>query len=225
MNFKKSLVNPKMTATMDSGFLGIFTGPMYSGKTTRLVHNLSRASDVGSKVLLINHSTDRERDGQIFRSSGVVTTHNSSHQKLSGEIDQVYASKLSGICVDDYDVIGIDECQFFDGLTPNGESEFVETIRTWVINLKKEVYLAGLNGSWKLQNFGHLSQLFCLAGKIKMCKAVCHFCRTSDRKLIVDAAYTSKIGGNMSKDVEVEVGSSDKYLPTCLSCHRDHFKN
>lgn len=214
---------------VEVGGLIIFTGPMFSGKSTRMVSALGRDADITDlKVLLINHSSDSERHGQL-NSSGIVTIHGSSYQNLSPKVERRYASRLSDLDVSDYQIVGVDESQFFMELNAEGKSEFVATVRHWVVDQKKLVYLAGLNGSWQLQNFGYLHELFYLASKIKLCKATCFFCRNPEIQengdslspRIVDAGYTWKIGGDMTQ--EKEVGAANKYVSVCLQCRLQQF--
>jgi thymidine kinase len=185
--------------------LELFWGPMFSGKTTALISKLTRHADVGMRCLYINHS----KDVRLSESADdIVTTHNSSYQKLSKKVDGIKTNDLDAVEVDDYDIIGIDEGQFFSGIVP--------IIRRWVLVLGKRVFIASLDSDYLLRPFGetHLLTGLCPAGSITKFAAICKRC---DPKDLRDAGYTLKIAGG---DTQVDVGGADKYVPVCLTCHK-----
>lgn len=112
------------------GSLEIIFGPMFSGKSTRLRYLLTRDSDVGMNCLYITHSDDvRGLDQKTIRDK-VSTTHHSSAGSLSDKITQVAVSNLKNINIDEFNVIGIDEGQFFDDLE--------KMVRRWLLKKVKQ---------------------------------------------------------------------------------------
>jgi thymidine kinase len=102
--------------------------------------------------------------------------------------------------LEDYDVIGIDEGQFFNRL-----SEFCEEM----VKSGKIVVVAALNANFKGEGFSRVLELIPKAEKIKKLKSICHVCKK--------AAHFSK---RITEETELEVvGGSDKYVPVC----RSHF--
>ena len=93
--------------THSNGFLHVFTGPMASGKTSRLLSKLNMYTNItGVKALMIQHQSD-SRDFLTHSKSG----------SLNPLIDVVKVEHLKNVKnYEDYDVIGIDEGQFFDDL-------------------------------------------------------------------------------------------------------------
>ena len=105
-----------------SGSLDCIIGSMKSGKSSELLRRLTIDSEIGYKVLYINSSKDtRCLDGVPY------STHNPLfiNGLKSENIDSIAVFNLSvGINVENYDVIGIDEAQFFEDL--------VESVLIWV---------------------------------------------------------------------------------------------
>src|SRR5436305_1726513 len=104
-----------MTSQFSSevGRLFLFIGPMFSRKTSRLLAELSTYADLQISVAYINHSLD-ERETQCEGNG--VTTHNCLFKGLPDKITSLKSDKLSSLNLDRFDVIGIDEAQFFPDL-------------------------------------------------------------------------------------------------------------
>lgn len=193
-------------------------GPMFAGKSTALISKLTRYADVGLPCLYINHT----KDIRLTESSDqVVSTHNSTFQKLSHKIKGIKITSLGDISVEEYEVIGIDEGQFFSD-NNEGETfvEFVEIIRDWVLYKNKKVIIASLDSDFKLRPFGGVHYLLGLCGKGGLTKhvAICLKCDPGNRN---DAPYSMRITGG---DSIVESGGSDKYVPVCMKCYKKYNK-
>jgi len=115
------------------GHLKLIPGPMWAGKSTFINSELTVHADLDYTTLYINHSIDNR---VTERSDDIVTTHSSSFRELSHKIDKIKVSRLSDVDVDKYDVIGIDEGQFFD--------DIYEVVIDWVNNHHKTVIVAFL---------------------------------------------------------------------------------
>jgi thymidine kinase len=210
--------------------LKINIGPMYAGKSTELISTLTRMADFGKACAYFNH----QKDIRLSESSdGLVSTHNSGFQKLSKKI---YGAKINilnkELDVSKFQYIGIDEFQFFkdnpeiDSL-PDGHPDkiakyekTIETIKYWVLVLKKHVVIASLDTDFKINPFGCVHFLIGLCGRdgIKKLTALCMKCDNEDP---ADAIYNLKIAGSTSIE---DPGDSDKYLAVCLKCYQLHNK-
>jgi thymidine kinase len=103
----------------------------------------------------------------------------------------------------DYDVIGIDEGQFFGDLV-----SFCET----AASNGKTVIVAGLDGDFKAAPFGTICDLLPLAEKFDK---ICAVCTESGR----DAAFTRR----NTRDTAIEiVGGAEMYDSTCRAWHRNN---
>jgi len=166
--------------------LHIVTGPMFSGKTTFLSNVLKT-----EKCLYVNHTFDN-------RSKGVFYSHN-LNTMFSEKINCVKTDKLSDELIEKYDIIGIDESQFFKGIK--------DIILHWVEDLNKIVYVAGLNCDYKRNVFGEIMDLAIYADSIITLKATC--------KCGIDAIFSKRLAqGNE----QILVGSSE-YEPVCRLCY------
>ncbi len=198
----------------------IFFGPMYSGKTTKLLQRLTTCADVGLRVLYINHKDD-VRQTESYNLN--VTTHHSQFSKISEKIDTIKTAVLLDLNISSYDVIGIDEGQFFDDIP--------EAVRKWLLTDKKQIFIASLDGDANMKPFGRVNELICLCSPRGLYKldAKCFRClkrSVSNRQLMMSpAGFTHKIGGVQSESSQKDVGGSDKYQAVCLKCYQELNQN
>lgn len=209
----------------DVGSCGIIFGPMWSGKTTELCKILTTYADVGNgkykintnnglNTLYINYEGDHRA---TEKSSNYLTTHHSSFRELSDLIVKIRVKNLKDVNVDDFDVIGIDEGHFYDDLDTE--------VRKWVLEKNKIVYIASLDGDFRMLPIGKAHNLLCIceSGNIIKLAARCIDCLKQEipyrRVQLINAGFTGKIGGSMDK--QREVGGKDKYVPLCMKCHKE----
>lgn len=189
----------------NSGYLELVMGPMKSGKTTYLKFHATRFADIGMSSLYINHLVDERKteggDGNSF------TSHSSSDVYLSEKVKRVKTDKLRDVDVSDSDFIFIDEGSFYD--------DIVETVKFWINDLDKNVFIACLSGNFKRKSIGKCQDLYGEADKLTMIGSVCLF---KDEGVVCHryAPFTSKVGGDIGKSVEI---GNDIYLPTCRKHH------
>jgi len=174
--------------------LELIIGCMFSGKTSELIRRIRRYESIGKNVCVINHSKDTRTDKKI-KSHNNDSIISLKYEKL---MNFVYSIK------EPYDVICIDEAQFFDDL-------FV-SVQTLVDVKRFHVIVAGLNGDYRRCNFGQIHELLPLADDIHHCKAFCGLCK--DGKQL--AIHTKRLSSG--KDV-VDVGAADKYVAVCRDCY------
>lgn len=180
--------------------IDIIFGPMFSGKTSELVNRLNIFAVAGYKVLYINSSFDTR--GETF------STHNSSITNMYTDIKQIKTTKLMNLLdVNTYDIIGIDEAQFFEDLTDF--SLMVCEV------LKKKVIVSGLNGDFNRQSFGKILELIPYCDTVTKLYPFCALCR--DIRGEMNPALFSK---RLTKEQEkIVIGKEEKYLPVCRECY------
>ncbi len=150
------------------------------------------------RVLYINHEL-------AVRSSFSYSTHNPLLQKdasLGDGMTFVKALDLNSVDVDNYDIIIIDESQFFGNL-PSSVIKFVE-------EKGKNVIVGGLNGDYKRQVFGDILSLIPLADEIVKLNSFCIPCSLQS-KCITLAPFTRRI--NSSSSEQILVGGAETYQP------------
>lgn len=174
------------------GKIELEIGCMFSGKTSTVLRGLERNSIAKRKCLLIKHAIDTRYEnrvvnhaGHAFKGFDVASCH-----RLS-DLDSEYWMQ--------YDVIGVDELQFFkDPLT------LVE----WA-NLGKTIIAAGLDGTSDLLEFGEMHKLIPHCEKVHKSTAVCVKCGK-------DASFSKRIVADKS---EILVGGNDSYIAVCRHCY------
>jgi len=166
-------------------------GPMFSGKTTELFARLRTFIVAEKEVILLKHT----RDDRYGNKNGLNQSHDGM-QMICQEI-----SDLSSFDVSSYDVIGIDEGQFFSNLA--------ESCVKWR-KLDKTIIVAGLNATAKNTPWPEISNLVSVADDIIMVHTVCILCgdsQASRTKAIVEVPLNN-----------ILVGGSEKFVPTCWPC-------
>ena len=148
---------------------------MFSGKSTELARRIRRHKAANRQCLVVKYANDTRYDhlppsspsAGAVTLRGCVVTHD--RQALTAfparalaEVDNV---------VHAYDVIGIDEGQFFGDV-----AEFCEK---WAA-LGKTVVVAALDADFRRRPFGDILALVPLAEAVDKLTAVCAHCRRDD---------------------------------------------
>lgn len=181
--------------------LYVYVGPMFSGKSKTELTDLSEYSIAGKRVLRVTH----EKDTREYAS------HSTVGWSSDDSIVNMKAEFLANVDVDEYDVIGVDEGQFF--------TDLVSEVTEWVEIKGKIVIVAGLDADYKRKKFGKIADLLPLSTEFVKRTAVCVGCSKNGN--IKRAPHT----GRIIPDTKLEViGGKDKYVALCLSCHIAHEK-
>ena len=143
------------------------------------------------KTVLVNFAADKRYDKE-----GKIVTH----EQVKYNALSCYQLQDNFIELMKYDVIGIDEGQFFPDL--------VEVSETLCRN-GKIVVVSALSGNFKMEPFENVSKLISKADKIKLLKAYCYFCHKR-------AGFTLR---TVQCDQEILIGAADMYRPACKACH------
>lgn len=198
-----SLTIPKGSAF--SAKLKVIAGPMGAGKTTELLNQLTIFAGLYSphiRVLYINSEKD-VRDG--------VTSSHSGKCSLHPNITGIKVNNLRDADISSFDVIGVDEAQFFQDL--------YETVTMW-LTFPKQIIIAGLSGDIYRRPFGQINSLVQECDEFVLLKARCKPC--IDEGLLIDASFTGcteKISHG-----EVRIGGWDIYIPMCRNCHDEFLR-
>ena len=177
---------------MSSGFLELILGPMFSGKTTRLIEIYNKYNRSSKNVCVINYVKDtRYHDNML-----------SSHDRKM--IPCIFADKLSNIIYNDEvsnaDIILINEGQFFEDIS--------ESVKILVEIMNKRVYICGLDGDFKRNSFGTLLNLIPLCDNVTKLHSNCNSCNN-------EAIFSHRI----SDEKELVVIGSSNYVPLCRTCY------
>ena len=200
-----------------TGSLNVIVGGMYSGKTSKLIQEITRYADASAlsgdnvKPLLINNTLDSRSI------ETVISSHSSQFQGVSSRVDIISSKSLKTIDISKHHVIGIDEAQFFDDL--------FETVNLW-LSLGKHIYCSGLNGDANQKHFGQIHMLLPICDNFEFIHAICQVCmeeRLKEHSILtpvdlqsMKASFSKRI---VASESQIDVGASDKYIAVC----RKHF--
>ena len=180
-----------MTTETEEGKIEIILGPMFSGKSTRLIELIRKYTYKAKKTIMIKFFADK----RYTEKSEVVTHDLIKYDSIDCKNLRDSFDKLKT-----YDVIGIDEGQFFPDL--------VEVCEELAL-LKKTIIVAALNGDFRMEPFPVVSRLISKADKIKLLKAYCFHCHK-------DAKFSLRI---VQSNETVLIGAGEAYKPACRDCH------
>eukprot|EP00045_Choanoeca_perplexa_P016768 m.230707 g.230707 ORF g.230707 m.230707 type:complete len:250 (+) comp17354_c0_seq7:4666-5415(+) len=174
----------------DDGAIHMIVGPMFSGKSTELLRRIKRQSVASKRCMIIKYSKDTR-----YGLEGVIT-----HDKQQSTAKACTMLSEAREEAEDFDVIGIDEGQFFGDLV-----EFSEDMA----NQGKLIIIAALDGTFQRKPFANVMELIPLAESVVKLSAVCMVCNR-------DAAFSKRL----SDETEVElIGGADKYIAVCRKCY------
>lgn len=176
----------------------MIVGPMFAGKTTALLRRIQREVDKGRSVAMIKSSKDTR-----YAVNSIVTHDGSRMQCLALNKLSTFQTNVGAEAYNMFDVIGIDEAQFFEDL--------YDFCCTAADRDGKTVIIAGLDGDYLRRRFGPVLDIIPLANSVTKLTARCDLCGHP-------ASFT------LRKTVETQtelIGGADVYMPVC----RQHYVN
>lgn len=187
-----------MYYTHQNGWIEVICGSMFSGKSEELIRRVRRAQFAKQRIAVFKPQIDNRysEEAVVSHNGTTVIAHPIEHTEEMWE----YIS-------DEYDVIAIDEAQFF------GE-DIIATVQK-LANHGFRVILAGLDQDFKGMPFGPMPLLMAIAEQVTKLQAVCSECGSP-------ASRTQRlINGEPAKsnDPIILVGASEAYEPRCRHHH------
>jgi thymidine kinase len=182
------------------GKLTVITGPMFSGKTSRLIELLEREMLAGRNTLLFKPEIDKRYD------TTYVTTHKGIRlPAIVVSVDNDGVKKIKTLS-EGVDVIGIDEAQFWDH-----DSILPEVVDS-IASMKKIVYIAALNKNHLGIPFKTSQEIIARADQVYSLTAVCAKCGE-------DATFTQRVmNGREVFGEAIKIGGMESYEPRCRNC-------
>ncbi|MEM8898359.1 MAG: thymidine kinase [Bacteroidota bacterium] len=176
---------------LNSGWIEVVCGSMFSGKTEELIRRIRRAQIANQRVMIFKPIIDNR-----YSKTEIV-----SHDRNSIISTPVENAMLILDKVDNAEVVGIDEAQFFD-------KALVGVVRT-LANQGIRVIVAGLDMDFQGKPFGVMPDLLANAEFITKVHAICQVCGN-----IANFSYRL----DKANDEQVLVGEKDSYEPRCRRC-------
>jgi thymidine kinase len=202
--------NINMSEPYPAGYLELIIGPMFSGKTSKLVEIYNQCKFCNISLAVINHCIDNRYDDNLL----------STHDKI--KIPCIKTDKLMDLWIEQIDledsiddiprgkdkfkigmsnVILINEGQFFSDL-----QQFVKLL----LNYNKKVYVCGLDGDFERKKFGQILDLIPLCDKVTKFTSLCSLCKNGTQGIF---------SMRLTNEKEQTVVGSDNYIPVCRACY------
>lgn len=181
--------------------LTVISGPMFAGKTSALISICMSHVVAGDSVLAFKPAIDNRYDDKF------IVSHNLDKYSCSVVDKPVEIWHQLVKSNGHFNVVAIDECQFFD---PNTFISLVVDILEKKSILKR-VICAGLSQDCKGYPFGAMPELLSMADEIISLKAVCSKCK--------GIGLASRTYRKPSQETgQILVGGADKYEARCFKC-------
>jgi thymidine kinase len=180
-----------------SGWIEVICGSMFSGKTEELIRRLKRAKIARQKVEIFKPMVDTRYDKE-----DVV-----SHDDNSIRSTPVYSANQILLLANDFDVVGIDEAQFFD--------EELSAVCNILANNGIRVIVAGLDMDYLGNPYGPIPVLLATAEYVTKVHAICPICGDL-------ANYSHR---TVEQEGQLMLGETDVYEPLCRKHFLEKLKN
>ena len=176
--------------TKGKGSIEVICGSMFSGKTEELLRRLKRAGFAKLNTIVFKHKID-------VRYTNMKVISHDSNSIISNTVNN--AEEILEL-VNEAEVVGIDEAQFFN-------NELVE-VCNYLANNGKRVIVAGLDMDFQGNPFGIMPHLLSIADSITKVHAIC-----------VECGYIANYSYRIARSKElVQIGEKDKYKALCRTC-------
>jgi len=189
------------------GYLELFIGPMFSGKTSKLLEIYKQNIFCNIPIIVINHSADKRYH----------ETHLSTHDNIM--IPCIQTQELLPLW--NYDVLDepIDELsryhiQFREAeVILINEGQFFHDLYPCIVDLlkhQKKIYICGLDGDFQRKRFGTILDLIPLCDKVTKMTSLCGICRDG-----TPAIFSRRI----TRETTQFLIGSDNYIAVCRACY------
>lgn len=199
--------------------LDLIIGPMFSGKTTRLLEVLNKVNQENKKnkeenILFIikpdidNRYEDSKEVNHIISHDGFRSECHVVGNLLKFKIK--IDSKVRELKTDENKLIWIiiDEGQFFNDLKMFCE----DILSNHSDNIKYKIVISGLDGDFKKEPIGEILSLIPISDSVTKLNGKCSYCDSP-------SIMSKRICNEKS---QVLIGGNDMYKPTCR-IHHDQF--
>ncbi|TNV75718.1 hypothetical protein FGO68_gene15707 [Halteria grandinella] len=177
------------------------------GKSSEMFQRVHRHALAKRRCVVAKYAKDNRQLQETFKSVQISMEGGNNGNNDSSKQENKYLkveaiqqiSQLDGM-VDQVDVIGIDEGQFYPDL--------VERVEAY-LRKDKIIVISALDGTFERKPFGQIPELIPLCDDVIKLKAICMRCGD-------DAPFSHRLV--QSKQIEL-VGWKDLYEPLCRHCY------
>lgn len=186
-------------------------GPMFSGKTTELIRLIDRNVVSKKRCVIIKNLIDNRFDNlDIVCKKTDNNNHVTTHCELTYyKCKVVYLSSLADpdliqLFTTNYDVVGIDEGFFFEG---------VVNFCNELANRNVEVIISTLDTDYKQKMFPCVGELMAFSEKVIKLNGICMVCNTDNANFTVRTVKSDK---------KILVGGKEMYMCVCRKCLKQY---
>lgn len=171
----------------------VITGPMFSGKTKTLIYKIELAKEAGLSVIVFKPRIESRNQYEDY----AIATHDLTNTYKAKVVDNGLhmLREMPG-----YDLIAIDEAQFFDPLL-YVSIQAMRSLNKWII-------VVGLDMDFKGEPFPAMANIMAIANKVNKLESVCDFCKKP-----AQFSYRKTTDSDT-----VLIGGADHYSAKCLNC-------
>ena len=182
------------------GYLELILGPMFSGKSTKLIQYIRKYKTLKYSMIIIKPNIDTR-----YTANNEICTHDYVKENCivygMNELHNIYNEKLYNTTK----IIIIEEGQFFNNI--------YDIIKKMVDDDKKIIYISALNGDSNRNIFGDIYKLIPICNNIVFLKSLCIECNDGTLGIFSKRLINSK--------EQIAVGGSNEYIGVC----RKHYLN
>ena len=181
----------------DCGYLELFVGPMWSGKTSELIKIHKIYSFSNTQISSINYLEDNKYN--------IISHDNNNIPCVSFTKLSEYSDILNNEFSEEFNsskIILVNEAQFFE--------DIVEWVICAVESHNKCVYLCGLDGDYSRMKFGNWLDLIPFCDKVTKLHSICGLCKETY------AIFTKR--KTTTNNEQLLIGS-EHYTPVCRKCY------
>eukprot|EP00796_Vickermania_ingenoplastis_P010067 gene10067-7037_t len=180
---------------MSVGRIELIIGPMFAGKTTELMRRIRREIYARRSCFVIKYVKDTRYSAEA------VASHDQAKLKVHAAVSRLCDV---GDTWEQFDVIGIDEGQFFPDLLP---------FASRAADAGKTVIVSALDGDYRRQPFGQVCSLVPYCETIDKLTAVCMVCHKCP------GSFTRR---TINSDEQELIGGAEMYVAACRDCFAGH---
>jgi thymidine kinase len=199
-------MNNQRDMSNTTGYLELILGPMFSGKTSKLLEIYKQCSFCNIPVAVINHCVDtRYHDSLLSTHDKImipcIQTASIRSVWDNQDIDTFNDNSANHIKLRDAQVVLINEGQFFEDL----HDCVVDMLKQ-----NKKIYIAGLDGDFERKRFGQMLDLIPMCDKVTKLTSLCSLCKNG-----TFGVFSLRL----SKEKQQTLVGSDNYIPVCRNCY------
>lgn len=192
-----------------SSYLELIIGPMYSGKSSRLVEIYNQCKFCNITVVVINHSIDKRYDEKLLTTHDQIKIPCIQTTKLIDiwdykDIDSHFDENSNKhLILRSSDVILINEGQFFEDLYE---------VVVDMLKCNKRIYICGLDSDFERKKFGQILDLIPLCDKVNKLTSLCSQCKDGTLGIF---------SMRLTSEKQQTLVGSDNYIPVCRKCYEN----